>query len=547
MKPGSPKNGSHNNGHNNKNGKTKTPTPTSPLKVNTSFSSSRKSCNQTSPTSNSSTPHRRSHHKNNTPASHSPSTTTNDSYRFASKEHKILTTNFDKPPSYSNQGHLQQQSLPADSSLVANAESALNSIINSLNQIDYSHYDSSASSNNKKQISPQHSNKKVVHDLNIDELRSENELMQSMIERLMEENAQLRAERMLLASSHKNDDLYATVRNKQQQEEAADVAAMAGINLNKNQFDHLMNPANFQSKPNFVDFNHFDTHNYENFAYAEKNLNELKMLELEEEQNDIKQQQKPHLNSKYSKKDLNKQNLMSSSSSASAQLNYADLQHHHHHQYFKVSPSESSIMPSNKIPLGAASSLPIHMANNSDSNNELSFVMPSKDSVIKKMKKITKAVQELFRATKESDFAALKELCERVSNCVHEMILLFPQNLENYSGPLQENLVLLEDTCRSLVELIYKNYSQIEHIISDTYELSEKKSEQQENGNQHKATGQTLSGSSSISSALSSGSDAITQDSLVLKNMIVSNLVSYSYEIAHTVKRIVCIMDNADS
>jgi hypothetical protein len=433
--------------------------------------------------------------------------------------------------------------MPADSSLVANAESALNSIINSLNQIDYSHYDSSTSSN-KKQISPQHSNKKVVHDLNMDELRSENELMQSMIERLMEENAQLRAERMLLASSHKNDDLYATVRNKQQQEEAAAAAAsMAGINLNKNQFDHLLNPANFQSKPNFVNFNHFDTHNYENFAYAEKNLNELKMLELEEEQNDIKQQQKPHLNSKHVKKDL-KQNLMSSSSSASAQLNYADLQHHH--QYFKVSPSESSIMPSNKIPLGAASSLPIHMAN-SDSNNELSFVMPSKDSVIKKMKKITKAVQELFRATKESDFAALKELCERVSNCVHEMIILFPQNLENYSGPLQENLVLLEDTCRSLVELIYKNYSQIEHIISDTYELSEKKSEQQENGNNHKATGQTLSGSSSISSALSSGSDAITQDSLVLKNMIVSNLVSYSYEIAHTVKRIVCIMDNADS
>lgn len=31
---------------------------------------------------------------------------------------------------------------------------------------------------------------------------------------------------------------------------------------------------------------------------------------------------------------------------------------------------------------------------------------PSKDSVIKKMKKITKAVQELFKATKESDFVS---------------------------------------------------------------------------------------------------------------------------------------------
>jgi hypothetical protein len=30
--------------------------------------------------------------------------------------------------------------------------------------------------------------------------------------------------------------------------------------------------------------------------------------------------------------------------------------------------------------------------------------LPSKDSVIRKMKKITKAVQELFKATKENDF-----------------------------------------------------------------------------------------------------------------------------------------------
>lgn len=41
------------------------------------------------------------------------------------------------------------------------------------------------------------------------------------------------------------------------------------------------------------------------------------------------------------------------------------------------------------------------------SHPELDFIgtkMPSKDSVIRKMKKITKAVQELFKATKESDF-----------------------------------------------------------------------------------------------------------------------------------------------
>lgn len=53
--------------------------------------------------------------------------------------------------------------------------------------------------------------------------------------------------------------------------------------------------------------------------------------------------------------------------------------------------------------------------------------MPTKDSVIKKMKKITKAVQELFKATKESEFSLFKNLCEKVSHSVNEMIVLFPQ------------------------------------------------------------------------------------------------------------------------
>lgn len=66
-----------------------------------------------------------------------------------------------------------------------------------------------------------------------------------------------------------------------------------------------------------------------------------------------------------------------------------------------------------------------------------------------------------------------------------------------------------------------------------------------------------LSNSSSSSSAISSGSELPNnlqqhmkqhgvQESPMLKNMIVSNLVTYSYEIAFTVKRIVCIM-GADS
>lgn len=47
---------------------------------------------------------------------------------------------------------------------------------------------------------------------------------------------------------------------------------------------------------------------------------------------------------------------------------------------------------------GSTLSTSTHNTNNSVNK------MPTKDSVIKKMKKITKAVQELFKATKESEF-----------------------------------------------------------------------------------------------------------------------------------------------
>lgn len=46
--------------------------------------------------------------------------------------------------------------------------------------------------------------------------------------------------------------------------------------------------------------------------------------------------------------------------------------------------------------------------NNSDTINDIP-ILPSKDAVIKKMKKITKAVQDLFKATKESDFNGYKQ------------------------------------------------------------------------------------------------------------------------------------------
>ena len=74
--------------------------------------------------------------------------------------------------------------------------------------------------------------------------------------------------------------------------------------------------------------------------------------------------------------------------------------HDNYSAHSKLSPSKSMTM-----------TMTMTAANNVKQQNlshpELDLIgtkMPSKDSVIRKMKKITKAVQELFKATKESDF-----------------------------------------------------------------------------------------------------------------------------------------------
>ena len=69
--------------------------------------------------------------------------------------------------------------------------------------------------------------------------------------------------------------------------------------------------------------------------------------------------------------------------------------------HVKLSPSKSMTM-------AAYCTTAVDFKQQNLSHPELDFMsnakMPSKDSVIRKMKKITKAVQELFKATKESDF-----------------------------------------------------------------------------------------------------------------------------------------------
>ena len=107
------------------------------------------------------------------------------------------------------------------------------------------------------------------------------------------------------------------------------------------------------------------------------------------------------------------------------------------------------------------------------------------------------------------------------------------------SQPIQENLQILIETSRNLIDLIKQYQAQIESFAE--YNNDALKAIRQD-VKQNQIV--TLSNSSSSSLALSCGSgpDAQQQDSPMLKNMIVSDLVTYSYEIAYTVKRIVCIM-----
>ena len=102
---------------------------------------------------------------------------------------KVLTTNFDKPQALSNNPACTG---PA-STLVANAESALNSIMNSLNQIDYSHLTSPQHGHehdSPKLSSDIYSRDRLNHvnvvndvagNVSVNELKEENNLMQAMV------------------------------------------------------------------------------------------------------------------------------------------------------------------------------------------------------------------------------------------------------------------------------------------------------------------------------------------------------------------------------
>ncbi len=145
-------------------------------------------------------------------------------------------------------------------------------------------------------------------------------------------------------------------------------------------------------------------------------------------------------------------------------------------------------------------------------------------------------------------------MCEKVNMSVNEMIALFPKNLNSKS--IQDNLANLIENSHNLMNLVLKYNLEIDSFSSLDYE-EEFSATKYNPGNSDATVKTVLSNSSSSSSAISSGSEMPSlmqhhlknnnQESPILKNMIVSNLVTYSYEIAYTVKRIVCIMGAENS
>lgn len=468
-----------------------------------------------------------------------------------------VQANFDKISQSNNSN--KSLGLGASSSLVANAESTLNSIINSLNRMDCN----AAQSTDNYQA-----NERDI----FTELKSENELMQAMIERLMEENAQLRADKMLLTTSnHTNGIVTSTsdvgnVQDMMASNSSYQIPNNFGhlndeINLystvnNNKKMDHLLLRENFYlSKGKSLENGNHNDRMFENYELAVEQTEYFDQHERESFNNHEHDYDADLIDEEEETKNLFNEQLKIVEEEGEKVINKLineDMNYKKNNsnkvQNFKHEQNKIATNGKNKT------------NQNKPSFTSNSPVLPGKNSVIKKMKKITKTVQDLFKATKESEFHLLKDLCDKVNSSVHEMIILFPDTMEP-SNPIHENLVQLDETCKNLVELVNSYHLKISTsmVSNESTTVPDPASPSKEPTSKTKVS---MSTSSSSSSALSNGSSAPAinssefqhnqhlqhissqqlQDNLLLKNMIISNLVNYSYEIAHTVKRIVCIM-----
>jgi len=81
-----------------------------------------------------------------------------------------------------------------------------------------------------------------------------------------------------------------------------------------------------------------------------------------------------------------------------------DLKMESSHGNIATSPKHNSNHKNLNVPYSKSLTHNLGQTQDDQMREENGETMPSKDAVIKKMKKITKAVQELFKATKESQF-----------------------------------------------------------------------------------------------------------------------------------------------
>ncbi len=106
------------------------------------------------------------------------------------------------------------------------------------------------------------------------------------------------------------------------------------------------------------------------------------------------------------------------------------------------------------------------------------------------------------------------------------------------SAEIEQNLQVLDENCKKLIDLISKCHVKLEQFAQLSKELASSKN------NEDGSPSDPVSPTTSLNEL---AAQRFSPEDIQLKNVIVSNLVSYSYDIAHTVKRIVCIMGHSEN
>jgi len=381
---------------------------------------------------------------------------------------KELNTNFDKPFKINSNANAAL----SPNKLFQHAESTLNSMLNNLNQTDLSKLaDNGVKSSFKKKFSG------VTDQKNFNDVLSENEMMQQLISNLMEENAQLRSEKMLTSATYASP-------NFMQKSTIDDQSELYSTVNKKSSSLKQLNPQQSNSSKASTPVRNVD------------NLNVLK-IELKEEEN-LRIEMAVNEN-RNNLTDIGVHKQMKSKSNENLNQKVAERLRAEFMNY-----SNSASNSPTHAPYSQVKNLNSHPQPQQNTRALL------KENVIRKMKKITKAIKDLYTSSNDAKFETLNFLCEKVNDAVNEMVELFEQPIE--IPEVQECLQLLIETNRNLFELTQKSHKSSGNIFANT----------------------------PTSSAFLQGDSA--SNDILLRNVVVNNMISYSYDIAYTVKKLVTLL-----